>query len=116
MAAPEVELALDDIRSAFGAFAKSIKAGPQAASSAGHRGTEWRRWHAGTGRHPLRYRRALKRRKGATVMDDRSSGTRPWTVSRLWLWWVVATAAGTVLAFAAFVALFSMIGEPAHPA
>jgi len=49
-------------------------------------------------------------------MDDRSSGTRPWTVSRLWLWWVVATAAGTVLAFAAFVALFSMIGEPAHPA
>jgi len=27
MAAPEVELALDDIRSAFGAFAKSIKAG-----------------------------------------------------------------------------------------
>jgi|SRR5215472_963200 len=46
-------------------------------------------------------------------MDDRYVGTRPWTASRLWLWWVAATAAGAVLAFAGFLALFSIIGEPA---
>jgi hypothetical protein len=49
-------------------------------------------------------------------MDDRYSGTRPWTASRLWLWWVAATAAGAVLAFAALVALFSMIGQPVDAA
>ena len=46
-------------------------------------------------------------------MDDTGTGTRPWTASRLWLWWVAATAVGVVLAFAASVALYSIIGEPA---
>jgi hypothetical protein len=46
-------------------------------------------------------------------MDGRNSTTRPWTASRLWLRWMAATTAGVVLAFAAFVALFSIIGEPA---
>lgn len=45
-------------------------------------------------------------------MDDRNSGTRPRTTSRLWLRWVAGTTAGAVLAFAAFAALFLIIGEP----
>jgi len=45
-------------------------------------------------------------------MDGSGTRTRPWTGSRLWLRWVAATAAGVVLAFAAFVALFSIIGDP----
>jgi hypothetical protein len=46
-------------------------------------------------------------------MDDTGTGTRPWTASRLWLWRAAATAVGVVLAFAASVALYSIIGEPA---
>jgi len=45
-------------------------------------------------------------------MDGSGTRTRPWTASRLWLRWVAATALGVVLAFAAFVALFSVIGNP----
>jgi hypothetical protein len=45
-------------------------------------------------------------------MNGRNSMTRPWTASRLWLWWMAATTVGVMLAFAAFVALFSIIGNP----
>lgn len=45
-------------------------------------------------------------------MNGSGTRTRSWTGSRLWLRWVAATAAGVVLAFAAFVALFSIIGDP----
>jgi hypothetical protein len=46
-------------------------------------------------------------------MDGKNSMTRQWTASRLWLRWMAATAAGVVLAFAAFAALFPIIGDPA---
>jgi hypothetical protein len=45
-------------------------------------------------------------------MDGRNSMTRPWTASRLWLWWIAATTAGVAVAFAAFIAIFSIIGDP----
>jgi hypothetical protein len=47
------------------------------------------------------------------VMHGGRTRTEPWTASGLWLRWVGATAIGVVLAFATFVAIFSVIGEPA---
>jgi hypothetical protein len=45
-------------------------------------------------------------------MDNRGTRTAQRTAWRLWLRWVGATAMGVVLAFAGFVAIFSIIGDP----
>jgi hypothetical protein len=46
------------------------------------------------------------------IMNGQETGAITETSGRLWLRWVGATAAGVALAFAAFLALFSVIGDP----